>query len=80
MDKISKFLARLTVNERTQLELILISIKDGTHSDLDIKKLRGYSDIFRARIGTVRVIYQKNAGAVTLLSISRRNEKTYRDF
>lgn len=45
---------------------------------LDVKKLKDRNDIFRLRVGDLRVIYRLNEGKIFILAISRRNEKTYR--
>jgi len=45
--------------------------------DLDIKKLKGYHDIFRLRKGDIRIIYQIINKRVSILNIANRKETTY---
>jgi len=57
----------------------LSQIKAGNISDIDIKKLKG-SD-YRARVGDWRIIFRVFAsGKITIIDVTRRSEKTYRDY
>jgi mRNA-degrading endonuclease RelE of RelBE toxin-antitoxin system len=48
---------------------------------MDIKKLRGYDDIFRVRKGSLRVMYRKDTKReIFVLAIERRGEDTYKHF
>lgn len=78
MDKIEKALARLTVAEKTRVKKALEALLGGKMAGLDVKKLKGHSDIFRLRVGNLRIIYQKKGEKVFILAIARRNEKTYK--
>lgn len=80
MDRIDKSLRRFSPKERKTALTMLQRIREDKLADFDIKKLRGYADIFRAKAGVVRVIYQRNEKGINILSLSRRDEKTYRDF
>ncbi len=80
MDKLTKFLHHLTPKERMVVEVGIIRILSQKTSGLDIKKLRGQADIFRLRIGSVRIIYQQDSTNTHLLYIGRRSDTTYRDF
>ena len=77
MDKISKALKKLTEKERDVVTDILRSIKDDNIGDLDIKKLKGRDNIFRARKGKIRIIFQRVKNNFLILSIERRSSKTY---
>jgi len=79
MDRIAKFLNKLNQKERNTVKDILEKIKKGDIANLDIKKLKGESDYFRARKGEIRIIYKIGEnGETTLLSIERRNDNTYK--
>ena len=81
MDKIAKALARLSREERVQVSVILQKIAVGSLIGLDIKKLKGYADIFRVRKGHIRIIYRvKKGGQIFILTIERRSETTYSGF
>lgn len=79
MDRIEKALQKLTDRERAEVAKLLSRLKSGKFQGLDVKKLKGNSDIYRIRKGKLRVIYRidKN-GVVFILVIERRNENTYK--
>jgi len=77
MDKISKALKRLSVKERRGIKNILKNIKLGMFNGLDIKKLKGHDNIFRARKGDLRIVYIKNSTSIKILAIERRSDNTY---
>ena len=45
----------------------------------DAKKLKGYTNVYRARVGEYRVFYSIGQGWVKLLSVRKRDERTYAD-
>lgn len=77
-DKITKALERLTKKEKERLKKLLAFLKKGELSKIDIKKLKGRHDIFRICKGSIRVIFRKISGKIKVLSLERRNSKTYR--
>ncbi len=78
MDKIKKTLRKLTSKERDRVKGILKQLNSRNISGLDIKKLKGREDIFRARKGDIRIIYQLTKKGIFILAIERRSEKTYK--
>ena len=58
MDRIAKELGKLTEKERGKLKVILNKIQQGKFLGLDLKKLRGREDVFRARKGSMRIIFR----------------------
>jgi mRNA-degrading endonuclease RelE of RelBE toxin-antitoxin system len=78
MDKIEKVLVRLSSKERKKIKSILVQISNGETEGMDIKKLKGREDIFRARKGSIRIMYRVTDKETRILSIARRNEKTYK--
>jgi mRNA-degrading endonuclease RelE of RelBE toxin-antitoxin system len=78
MDKISKTLAKLTIKEKELIAQVFAKIEAGKTSELDIKKLKGYDSIYRARFGKWRIIYRAgNKGEFFIVSFGRRNDNTY---
>lgn len=77
MDAIEKALRKLTEKERKGIKEILARLVAGRIQGLDIKKLQGRDDIFRIRKGELRIVYRKTGGAIFILLIERRSEKTY---
>ncbi len=45
----------------------------------DAKKIKGYGNLYRVRIGDYRLFYSFGQGWVKLLSVRRRDERTYED-
>lgn len=80
MDKIKKFLRKLTLEEQeTVAEIIQKVILDDV-SDLDVKRLQGYWDIFRVRKGSIRIIFKRIPGENRILEVTRRSDTTYRKY
>ena len=77
MDKIAKALARLSAPERLKIKNILEKINSGNFTGLDLKKLKGRDDVYRARIGKIRIIYRLAKDQIFILAIERRNDNTY---
>lgn len=80
MDKTTKFLKKLNPKERLLLEKLIKLVLAGKVEGLDIKRLKGFDDIFRARSGDIRIMYRKVPKDIKIIEISRRSEKTYRKF
>jgi mRNA-degrading endonuclease RelE of RelBE toxin-antitoxin system len=80
MDRNQKFLKRLSDKEFNAVEKILQQILIRDTTDLDIKKLSGYRDIYRIRHGNIRIIFLDTGNYTEVLEISRRTEQTYKNF
>jgi mRNA-degrading endonuclease RelE of RelBE toxin-antitoxin system len=79
MDRISKALQKLSPKEREELKSLLERVKRNELADLDVKKLKGKNNIFRARKGRIRVIFAKQEdGNINILAVERRSDNTYR--
>jgi mRNA-degrading endonuclease RelE of RelBE toxin-antitoxin system len=77
MDKITKALKKLTQKEKQKLKQILSKIKTGNFKELDLKKLKAKSSIYRVRFGKLRLIFQNDKNTIKILTIERRNDNTY---
>ncbi len=78
-DKIKKLLAKLNSQERELVKLLILRVKLDDTLGLDIKLLKGHSDLFRVRKGWLRIVYRKDENSFLIIRIDRRNEKTYKD-
>ena len=78
MDKISKFLKKLSDKDRDKIENILKQIYSGDTKGLNIKKLKDYNDFYRVRKGKIRIIYYSIEGKVKVFSVNFRGEDTYK--
>lgn len=47
---------------------------------LNIKKLKGFDNIYRARVQSIRIIYRKKGNDPEILGVYRRGEDTYKNF
>lgn len=75
-DKISKALDKLRDKERLRTKETIARIEHGDIAGLDIKKLKGYENLFRVRLGSLRIIYEIKNGTYRALSITHRDSKT----
>ncbi len=80
MDRIEKALKRLSDKEHRWVKQILEQLSIHDHKGLNITKLKGREDIFRARKGDIRIVYRIKNGDVFILLIERKGEKTYKKF
>lgn len=78
MPSIKKFLSRFSKEEREDIELLIEKINSFVWDALDVKKLKGYRDVFRVRKGDIRIIYRAQVGRIFIIAIERRNESTYK--
>ena len=78
MPTLNKLLSKFNVEDRRVLESVIAKIISLEWRNLDIKKPKGYQDIFRLRRGKLRIIFTKNSNIIRIISIERRKETTYR--
>ena len=79
MHTIDKFLARLDADRRQKVLIVVEHIERGNFSGLDMRKLRGSPDIYRVRVGRVRIKFVMNESGTRIFSIDNRSDNTYRD-
>jgi mRNA-degrading endonuclease RelE of RelBE toxin-antitoxin system len=80
VDKVEKALRKLSDKERRAVKAILNRIKAGHIADLDIKKLKGSTSVYRVRKGTLRIIFAGGKKGIKILAVERRSERTYRTY
>ncbi|MDP2638883.1 MAG: hypothetical protein Q8P06_01800 [Candidatus Azambacteria bacterium] len=78
MDKIDKALDKLVSKERERMKNIIIALQSGCFDNLDIKKLKGFQDVFRVRKGGLRIVYRLFGKKIIILKIDKRKEDTYK--
>ncbi len=54
-------------------------VEDPYSAHGDAKKLKGYDNVYRVRVGDYRICYTIGKGWVKLLSVRKRDERTYED-
>ncbi len=80
MDKIDKFLAKLNATESLKVLRAIDNILSRKTTDYDVKKLKGYQNVYRVRIGSIRILYTQLENDIEVIDLGHRNEKTYRDY
>ena len=81
MDKINKALLRLPDKQRQLLLAAFARVVAGNTDGLDIKKLRGHSDLYRLRVGDSRLVYRVEPSMEpVVVFVGKRDDQTYRDF
>ena len=77
MNPIKKAFLKLAPKEQVWVNRIITQLNMDDFTGLDVKKLKGWGDIFRIRKGVIRIIYRKSGPEIVLLFIGRKKENTY---
>jgi len=72
MDKISKFLQKLSFKEREIIRIILEKIIFCKFDDLDCKKLVWHDSLYRVRKWKIRIIFSKVWKDIKIIDINYR--------
>lgn len=67
--KAKKFIDKLPVNEKRRVVAAIERLPDGE----DIKKLKGYDDLLRLRVGDYRIIYTVDNGKLIVYVVDIDN-------
>ncbi|MBQ8823877.1 MAG: type II toxin-antitoxin system RelE/ParE family toxin [Ruminococcus sp.] len=67
--KAKKFIDKLPKNERLRVAKAIEALPNGE----DIKKLKGYTDLLRLRVGDYRIIYTVNHGELLVIVVDAGN-------
>lgn len=79
-DKIAKLLAKLPPKQVKVLLVVMTKITKGNLDGLDVKSLKGHDNKYRVRVGNYRIIFAiREHGNHFVLSVAKRDEKTYKD-
>ena len=71
MDPISKFIAKLSSKDRLRLLDKLEALRQGK---IEGKKLKGASNLYRERIGKIRIVFEKLEGLYLIHDINWRDK------
>lgn len=72
MDKITKFLLKLSVKERSVLMVIMEKILSWNIKWFDEKKLKLEEYLYRIRKGKIRIIYYKKDNEIKIIDMNYR--------
>lgn len=78
MDKVKKFLLKLTEKERIILRIIMQDIFELSTQGYDVKPLKGCKGFFRLRKGDIRIVFIKQNNSGTIIDIDFRKD-IYKD-
>lgn len=78
MDKIAKFLKKLTKKERLLLLKVLEDVKSLNLDNYDVKSIRGHQNTFRIKKGKIRIVFVKTSDYGIPLNIAYRKD-AYKD-
>jgi len=67
--KAKKFIDKLPMNERKRIVCAIELLPNGE----DIKKLKGYDELFRLRVGEYRIIYSVDNGKLIVCVVDAWN-------
>ena len=74
MDKINKFLSKLTKSERLIIQNILRDLLVLKLENYDVKQLKGDKGVFRLRKGNIRIVFIKENETGIILDIDYRKD------
>jgi len=77
MDKAKKFLRKLSLAKQDQIVETVSKIVAGKTQGLDIKKLKGHKNLFRVRVGDIRIVFSEDKGIIQILFIGERGDSKY---
>jgi len=78
MPTLEKLLSRFHKEDREALEFLVKKIISLDWRGLNIRKLKGYQDVFRLRKRRLRIIFIKRDNTISFINIERKNESTYK--
>ncbi len=78
MDKITKFLLRLSHKERLVILSLMENIKNLNLQWIYVKKLKWEIDLYRIRKGKIRIIFRKMENSWLIIDINYR-DKIYKN-
>lgn len=79
MDKIEKFLRKLSNREQEAMLLLIQQIKGDFSKVPGLIKLKGVPNTYRVRLGNYRIIFRKTTADIEVIRITNRNEQTYKN-
>jgi len=74
MDKIEKFLVKLSSKDRELVAVLIMKAICGDLKGLDVKKLKGFKGLYGIREGKIRVVFEKSILGNRVLNVDFRGE------
>lgn len=73
MDKIKKFLKRISTEEEKMIRSIVDKILARDFVGLDCKKLSGHKGVYRIKKGRMRIVFYMSDDEIRLICLDRRS-------
>ena len=77
MNKIEKFLKKLSPSNRKEIQEIILSIIHGSVKNMDVRKIKGFTSLYRIRKGRIRIIFSQYNTGTHIEKIDFRSDNTY---
>lgn len=73
-DKITKFIEYLNEKTKLKLKAKLLALKENPFATKDVKKMKGMENLYRLRMGKIRIVYTIISGDIVITSIGYRGD------
>lgn len=80
MNKIEKFLRKLSQKDQEAFLLLMYQIKKDFRKVPGLKKLTEMRNSYRVRVGRYRMIFKVTKKDIEFVKITKRDERTYKGF
>ena len=77
MDKIQKFVHKLSAHEANRVLGAIARVQLGKLGTLDVKKLKGYASRYRVRVGRMRILFTRIGDRNIITDVDFRSDNTY---
>lgn len=79
MNRIEKFLKKLTEKEQEVFFLLMFQLKKDYKKVPHLQKITGKKGLFRIRVGKYRLIFKIRNKKVDIIRITKRSNRTYKN-
>ncbi len=62
-----KYISRLDSSTRKRILKAMVSLAESPFGDTNVKRLKGQEDLFRKRVGDLRIIFRIDEGELVIL-------------
>jgi len=77
MDRIDKFLSKLSFKDRIIALEYLDAVKSRKFENLNFKKLKGFDNLYRVKKSRLRIIFYMDETEIRIIKVDNRSEDTY---